>query len=579
MVRWLFVCLVGTLALFATKAHAWVETSVRSSSTTVTVAETGAATVSHEWLVRVKGGPLRAISVEGVDADAVLMEGATIVRASSGQIAGVPVVLKGQRDGQTLQLEVGYNKGLPSGSYLLRFAYATNLQERGLIRSAGPLAAVEWQSPTYRDGIDSLKVRFIFAHSAIAPHLDQASDSDLSRRQDAVQIVSTEAGVFLSELHREADSDILTLTRPHVARQERVTWRMLVSPSSVGLAPTAAIETHLPPASAYIPPPRRPWPYWAAAGFSTLFSLLLFFKLRSGEYVPLLRFEKRYRLPLVFVLVGSSLWLALVPEWPSVAACLLLAACLISLTKTQYEPAAARGPGDWRCISPETLPYVPARMARGARWLDVGSLPGLLTFLLCTGSLTLLGLRVIGVSPYLSATALFYAMAFIPLFFTVGGKRKLSPVSEQLLFLSPIRRRLPKSLGAVEFIGRFPAGTDAPDEVRLQVRPTSPRTGFRGCEVALECTQGAFGRILTPAVLVRVDDQSDAYHSLPRDGQWSRGRHSEERVVVLRPRLPLRSVTTDLVVSVLKQVSRGRPLRQKPKTVGTKLQDVVSARA
>jgi hypothetical protein len=568
MVRWLFVCLVAIYSLNARSALAWVETSVRSSVTTVAIAETGSATVTHEWLVRVKGGPLRDIVVDGVDSDAELVDGATIVRASSGQVAGVPIPLTGQREEQALHLEVAYNKGLPAGSYLLRFTYGTNLLERGLIRSAGPFAAVEWQSPTYRDGIDSLKVNFLLPHANSAPHVEQQVLSPNSGA-DAVQVVSTESGVFLSELTREADSDILTLTRPHVARGERVTWRILVDPSSVGKTATLEQHTaHAPPPSAYVPPQRRPWPYGVAVGFASLFTLLLFFKLRTREYLPLLKLRAHYRLPLLFSLVGLSLWLALVPEWPSLAALLLVAACLLSLTRTNHDPTPVRGPGQWVTVNPETLPYVPPTSARSARWLDVSALPGFLIFLVLMGGSALLGLRMLGVSPYYSATALFYAMAFVPLFFTVGGTKRLSPLGEQLLFLRPILKKVPRSVGSVELIGRFPVGSEVPDEVRLQVQPANPRPGFRGCELALECTQGGFGRVLTPAILFRVDDQSEAHRNLPREGQWSRGRHVEERVVVLRPRLPLRSVTVDLLLSMLKQVTKGRavrPARKGPK--------------
>lgn len=573
MVRWLFVCLVAVCSLSARSALAWVETSVRSSVTTIAIAETGSATVTHEWLVRVKGGPLKEIVVDGVDSDAELALGATIVRASSGQVAGVPIPLTGQRDEQALHLAVAYNKGLPAGSYLLRFTYATNLLERGLIRSAGPLAAIEWQSPTYRDGIDSLKVNFLIAHASVAPHLEQRMTEPGSGSGDAVQVVSTDSGVFLSELTREADSDILTLTRPHVARGERVTWRMLVAPSSVGLSATAESQlAHSPPPASYVPPQRRPWPYYVAAAFASLFTLLLFFKLRTRDYAPLFGLRTRYRLPLVFGLVGSSLWLALVPEWPSLAALFLVCACMLSLTRTSHAPVPVRGPGQWRPVNAETLPYVAPRSTRGARWLDVSALPGFLVFLVLMGSSALLGLRMLGVSPYYSATALFYAMAYVPLFFTVGGTKRLSPLAEQLVFLTPILKKVPRRVGSVDLIGRFPVGSDAPDEVRLQIQPTAARPGFRGCEVALECTQGGFGRVLTPAILFRVDDQSEAHRNLPREGQWSRGRDADERVVVLRPRLPLRSVTVDLLLSMLQQVTKGRPVRpsrQKPKRAVT----------
>ncbi len=559
MVRWLAVCLFAVLTSSAQAAWAWVETSVRSSITTVAIAETGSATVTHEWLLRVKGGPLREIVVDGVDSDAEVVNSATIVRASSGQVAGVPIPLTGQREDRLLRLAVAYNKGLPAGSYLLHFTYTTNLLDRGAIRSAGAVAAIEWQSPVYREGIDSLKVNFLVAHGKVAPRAEQAQDT--SHSTEPVQVVSTEGGVFLSELSRESDSDILSLTRPHVARGERVTWRLFVDPTSVGITPTSeAGLMRAPPPATYVPPQRRPWPYYVAIGFAGLFTLLMFLKLRTGDYAPLLTLRLTYRLILLFVLVAGSLWLALVPEWPSIAALLLVAACVLSLTRASHGAVPARGPGQWRPVTADSLPYVPPRSARGARWLDVSALPGFVMFLLLVGSTALLGLRMLGVSPYYSATALFYAMAFVPLFFTVGGTKRLSPLAEQLLFLTPIAKKVPRAFSS-ELIGRFPTGSDVPDEVRLLVQPTNARPGFRGCEVALECTQGGFGRVLTPAILFRVDDQSEAHRNLPREGQWSRGRHAEERVVVVRPRLPLRTVTVDLLLSMLKQVTKGKAAR------------------
>ena len=536
---------------------------MKSSVTTVEVQPNGSAKVSHEWLVRVRGGPLKSWTIDGVDEDAVLTGDATITRASSGRIAGVPIPLEGEKNERSIHYSLTHKKGVRTGSYLIRFSYLTDLLAQGAIRAAGPSSDIEWQTPLYPDGIDSLQVNFVFQRGAIPPRMPGEADPTLTPNEGDVRVVSTEQGVFLSELRREAGTDVLSLTRPHVAKFEQVTWRALVDPTVVGMKAQPGRSSAL-----VSPPPQRTraatvtpsWPYAIAALFSLCFSGLLFLKLRSPDYKALVTLRRRYRLPIVATMLATSVCLALVLESPTLAALVLFGALALSITRPVGPAPSARGPGAWRAVSTTELSTVFDEQPRNSRWLDMGSLPGFLLFALLLGAFVVLGLRLLGVSPYYSAMALLYATALVPLFCTIGGA-KHSVLREQLMFLEPLISRLPVTLGRLELWARFPQGRDVPDELRLRCTPEAPRPGFRSCEVALEQAQGTLGRMSTPALLLRVEEHSEAHRQLPREAQWSRGRDSEERVAIIRPSLPLRAVTVELLTEVLRKVNRPKRSR------------------
>ncbi len=540
-------------------ASAWVSTSVKSSATVVDVQPDGRAKVSHEWLIRVRGGPLKSWTIDGVDEDAVVAPDATITRASSGRLAGVPIALEAEKLEGSLHFKLAYKKGVRTGSYLLRFSYLTDLLARGAIRSAGRLSAVEWQSPTYPDGIDSLKVEFVFRRGSIPPRMPGEADPTLSSSGDNVRVVSTDQGVFLSELRREAGTDVLSLTRPHAAKFEQVTWRVLVAPAVVGQ--TAEAVEHAPPIDVRPIPsvvtPKQTWIYAIALGFAFCFCGLLYWKLRSPHHQPLIKLRLRRRLPAVTLLLAASVWLALGVESPTWATILLALALGLSITQPIVHAPPVRGPGTWRAVRVADVVGGMTEQARGPRWLDVGTVPGFLLFALLLGSFVVLGLRLLGVSPYYSAMALLYATALVPLFCTVGSSKRCV-LHEQMMFLEPLTSRLPKSLGRLELWARYPTGRSQPDELRLRCIPKAPVPGFRSCEVALEHVHGVLGQVSTPVLLLRVEEHSEAHRMLPRSAQWSRGRYAEERIAILRPSLPLRAVTLELMSDVLRRINRGK---------------------
>jgi hypothetical protein len=570
MVRRILIALAWLgLWLQAGPALAWVGTTINSSVTLVEVAESGNAKVTHEWTFRVRGGPLKSLTIDGVDSDAELLEGATVTRAGSGTVAGSPIPVTGERDGRSLYLTMGAGKGLPSGSYLLKFSYTTDLESRGMIRSSGKFAELEWQSPSYPDGIDSLKTSFVLRRATFAPQVAGAS-AQLEQTKEPVQLVATDKGVFLAELRRDTEVDVLTLTRPYVARLEAVTWKIEVDPSVVGMARKPSERGETPVGVLPVIPARRfqAWPFAVASELGVLFCGLLFWKLRASGTAAVVECRLRYRLLITFGSLWLSVWCALSPQWPTIAAMLLLVACVLALSRAQLPAPAARGPGSWKPVKASEVVVAVERLCGGTRWLDVATLPGCILFCAVVGSALLLSMRMIGVAPYYSAMSLLYAMSFVPIFFSLGKSRHSNPVAEQLDFLKPLLRRVPKSLAAVHLIARFPDGKDNPDEVRMAMSPLQAKAGLRSCELAVEHAQGAFGRVMTPALLFRVEEHSLAHQALPRDGQWSRGRDNSERVLVIRPSLPLRSVTLDLVRHTLGGLNSSK--RRQPQVPGTK---------
>ena len=209
---------IGFLAalLVPAGAQAWVETATQAHVVTLDVERDGSATVSHEIVIRVKGGPLMAIELDGVDADAAPMPDATVASAE-GTSQAIPLLLE-RRDDGTLRAEVDHAKGVSRGKYVFKLAYRTRLADRGMIRQHGSMAEVRWVAPRSTDGVDSARVLFRLPPGGSEPRLPESDEES--------------GGTFLSNLRRTGDKDELDIVRPHVAKGEPVVWRVLASPKA-----------------------------------------------------------------------------------------------------------------------------------------------------------------------------------------------------------------------------------------------------------------------------------------------------------------------------------------------------------
>ncbi|RYE87288.1 MAG: hypothetical protein EOO75_14670, partial [Myxococcales bacterium] len=97
-------------------AQAWIETTVLADDVRLTVERSGAAVVEHQMTMRIKGTPMRAFSLPGVDADAQ-PEGEAVAipqrdGASAHVEASVPLAVQTMPDG-SIRLAVDQGQGLP----------------------------------------------------------------------------------------------------------------------------------------------------------------------------------------------------------------------------------------------------------------------------------------------------------------------------------------------------------------------------------------------------------------------------------------------------------------------------------
>lgn len=564
MRSWLRTCLGLALVLVgvgtASPARAWQSLAVQADNVVVELGRDGTALVTHDLLIRTRGGPLKEVVIKGVDADAAPSGNATIVRAKSGREAGVPVALDATGDSESLHLGITYEKGLPSGSYLVRFSYKTDLQSRDRVNRDGPWAVVHWTGPEFGDGVDLLQTTFVVPRAERAPRLLGATDAE------PVGMVARDDGVFLSEIHRGSDLDRLALSRPHAAKGERVEWKIEVDAALFGaLQPVvpSAVEQNLAPEPASPPPPAQtPWRRLAWIGLAALIlPTLLFAKQRAGatRFVLPLGILSRLRYLSIACAMGASLWLALELGQATWAGALLVFCMLSSLQKPVVEPVPARGPGQWQTVEFSAIEFVRPRRPTVA-WLDASCWQGLGVFAIATAAFLIVGLRLLGSSPYHSAMTLVYSAVLVPLFFSLGALDNKSAPEEQRDVLLRLLKRLEKWRAVTfEQIGRFASGSPTPDELRLRVKLAGARTGLLSMELAIGFANTSLKRVAVPAVILRVREGSPAHKALPRDAEWSRGRDVDERIAVVRAPLPLLSSLREVLQDLC------RALRAKPR--------------
>ncbi len=546
-------------------AAAWLSLRVKADNATVELGRDGTAQVNHELLLHVRGGPLKEFALDGVDADAAPLGDATITRARSGQAAGPPVLLVPSYHESQVSFELSAKRGVGTGTYLVRFAYQTNLGTRELLHRAGDRVDVHWEGLSFTDGIDSLQTTFVVPRASVEPRLVAESGDD------AVGMVVTDEGVFLSEVSRGAEHDRLQLTRPHVAKGERVNWKVRVASDVFESASVTEEGTQEAPPPAVAPLPKstpvampHPWLWLAAVLGGLLFSLLVALRQRLGVGHFVFRFRAWARYMLIAVCMGASLAAALVYEQASLAGVGLIASMLLTLQKSRRPPIEPKGPGRWRPVQLDEveLPTLP-KLAR-LRWLDASSGVGLVVFALALVGFGIAGLRLLGTSPYHSAMTLVYSTALVPLFFTLGTASHRSLVEEQCEFLIRLVKRLRRRKGLeLEAVGRYGLDRELPDELRLRVGFAEARAGLISVEVGLGFVDTSLRRLLVPAVIVRVREDSAAHQALPRDAHWSRGRSADERVAVVRAPLPLQSSCIETLGEVVARLREPKPTRKR----------------
>jgi hypothetical protein len=539
----------------------WIETRPTAFAATVDVERNGSATVSEELGLRLRGGPLKDLTLAGVDGDAEPLPDASVICTDDSKFGTVPLSVTREADG-SLHLTVEREKGLRTGSYVFRFSYRTELLKRDLIRRAGSHVELHWVGPRFEDGLDSARVTFRIPEAGAPPMLPSPGEGG-----GAVSELDELGGVFVSNLRRAPGKDELEVVRPHVARGEPALWRVWVAESAFDGFPSAArAPAPALPLGRELGDSPRERLYWllGALGSGLGFGALLLAKwrgfskaarLRGAEPQALVPLAPGARASVAAVLTGLSVIASGRWDEPTVFGLLLLGAMTCSVLHAKPGRAAPRGPGQWLPLA-EADAFPRARQKLPGRFLDASTIPGAVVLGLTSAFAVALHFWERQYSPYRAVELLLACSLLLPVFLTGrAGELPRAPGSDlQGLLQRTLRGLRRRGLRAVP-LARLPLGSDTADEVRLLVQPRGAVSGLVGIEVGVEPAFGVGGVLADPYVLVRVKEDSPCAEILRRSARLSRGRKPEERVALLRPKLPTRGETLDLVSRLLELVT------------------------
>lgn len=566
----LIACLLAGLWLSPDIGHAWIETRVESSQTALEIAQDGSATVRYQLVLDVRGSPLKSFALEGVDVDAEPLPDATITRMKNGIASSLPQPVQLLAGAGRLEVAVPLKKGFAGRTFLLKLAYRTHLLDRGLIRHLPDERRSElaWVGPRFADGVDAVTLIVRTAAAGEAPEVQ-------GEPQGAG---AANFGIVMSTLRRSHARDELELVRAHVARDEAITWRVLMDrglfPGAVRTSPevTASPPALTPRPAAPLAPPgplaRGAGLLWIALA-GIVYALLIALKswwlaraapLRKCQPRPFVAWRTRYRAPAAGLCLaaaaGTVVWL----DAPVLAAGLLLLAAAFAAQRPPAATPELRGPGQWQPIDAAVVRLPPAPALAGA-WLDAGRAQGFSLLLLTLGATTWAAARWFETSPYHGACLLLGSSALLPLFCTGRlGEMPLDGLAESQRFLARARRRLAKDSRLVlQLMGRFAAQGDTLDELRLSIMPARGLPGLLGMELGLEFQERLGGFCARPVIVVRAAEGSASQKALPRGLMWMRGRSAEERATLVKPLLPTLQMTVELAQELLLVMNAPEP--------------------
>jgi len=551
----LFGLVLAATAAWAAPAAAWIEQNPKGLLSVVEVEADGHATISHELVLEVRGGPLKSLVLGTSDPDAELLPDATVTRVSGGM--PIPLLVERHADG-SLGLEIDQPKGLRSGTYLFKVRYRTDLGARDRLRARTGTVELGWVGPRLESGIDGVRAIFRVPASDSAPRLPPVDKDD----------PDPGFGVMVSALHHTPQGDEIELVRSHVARGEPVLWRVETSAVArpQASAPPAAGEKPRAPASLPLPPPARSlrWPLISGL-FGLVLALLVLLKERAARAGgtpprPLVPLAVWARAPLAGLVLGAALLFGSELEEPTLGgAGALLAMLLVALRAPRVE-RSPRGPGRWLPLRDEEA-FAPRPARRTGAWLDSGTLSGVLVLAALLASVVGLALAELSRSPLRALLAALGGAALMPLFFT-GRASEL--VRDRVAFSRGFMRRLSRALRERERAkavawGRVPDGSGDPDELRVLIQPKDGLPGLVALETGLDAQRGLGGVVGIPFVIVRAKEGSRAQSALPRGAIWTRGRKPDERVAILSPKLPTVALTVALVERLLDALTDQAP--------------------
>jgi hypothetical protein len=532
--RILAVALTATALLATRRAHAWQEAHQIGDDVRVRIDPGGMAQVEHRLRWHVLRGPLKTIELVHVEGSASVDPDVPIT-AEDGRAL---LAHAARRDDRTVRITIDEPRALMRGNFTFDVRWHVDLAaSRALVRD-GATWRLTWSAPVATDGFDA--ARSVFELPA-APDPPQPIVADTGIVDDAA----------VAQLTREADTDVLEVVRPHVARGEVPVWTLRIDPRAL----PKVVDARLRPPSEAKPPP-EPDRVQEAALVAGLGAIALAFgwivHQKSGRFAAACAARgatPRALIPLPdaarAVLAGAALATAVGLEiggWATAGAATVVVAMLAAALRAPTVKPPARGPGRWLALRPDdAFAAAPSSWAVEALAVVVVSA---LVAAVATASR-----RFDAEGPWLVTMD---AMALVPLFAT-GRASQLPPDGAR----APARwlARAFRILRAVPGLRvspwvRVPVQGRDPDELRLLVLPRVSMPGVLGIEMGLAWSTTPAGWAPTPEILARVVEGSAAAAKLAQQVPGARavpGRRSDERVVRLLPSAPKRSAAMALV--------------------------------
>ncbi|WP_437659412.1 hypothetical protein [Sorangium sp. So ce1182] len=470
-----FLAALVTIA-FALPARAWVEVHVAGDDVRLAIDRAGAATVEHKVTLKISGGPLRALDIQGVDPDAQLDQGSyavplkaaeasSLASATPVEIELLPPDVRPRADG-TLRppaLRARFDgKGLSRGVFVLFFRYRTDLVKRGLIQKDGPSSRVAWTGPLWDDGYDSARLTVELPAAPDEPRVDEAPEAG-----DGAEALA--APMTLSTLRRSLDKDELELLRPYAPKGEPLRWAVRADARAFQPAPAAttpAADTLGRLADAAAASPDRSRTVYLAAGvvLFAIYSALVALKAREHERLaraagvaprPLVPIPLAPRAALAGLALVAGVALELLLRDGTAGAALVAAATALAAHRTprpERAGGALRRPGKWLPVAEAEAFREPPRV-RGV-YLDVTTRAGKALLVALLAALGGGVYAVARVSPYHAHLLALDATALLAIFCT-GRLAELpaDPAARPVAFLRDVARRVRRSL-------RVPASAD-----------------------------------------------------------------------------------------------------------------------
>lgn len=375
IVRWCLFAALVVVSLAPSRASAWADATVRSASARVSLDEGARAHVSIDATVRIEGGWLEALELDGLDAGLVLdpLDPVTMAPAPSPDAmpgdappdALEPLVTL--RDDGVVVLSFTRRHAPRRGDYVVHLAYDADLTSHAVADEAG--VHVTWTFPAWRHGLDSVHVELALparAHPVIGA-------------DDEIEVGSRDEG----------GRAVWTLTRAHLARTREWPIEILAPPGvmaeGVALAPPAApTRDALPSAPAA---PRPPWQGGLALAIASVLVALRIVRsraLEAREHVslqPLVPLPIALRALLVLAIGAALMGATLVGQDARVLGALALVLLALAVSRRAPRKTPPRI-GSFRHVTPSLR--AAARRARLVHrlgidaWLDGTSPPGVL---------------------------------------------------------------------------------------------------------------------------------------------------------------------------------------------------------